>query len=218
MEWHTSDAENLAEIDRQVGQHDLAPAEYEVVRRAIYATADFDYLHSIHFSDNALASGAAALAARTTLVVDCPMVQVGIIRTIQNTFANPVYCGTDAITRPQRSKSDTAWGLETLARRYPEAIYVIGQSASAQVGLVELIVEKEVDPALVVAAPPCFGDTNASRQTLAELGVPHICTTDGKGGSMVAAAILDGLLDLSWQAYARKGTPQQQRTVAASRS
>ncbi len=220
MEWHASNAEHLASIDRQVGKHGLSPAIYEVVRRTIHATADFDYLHSIHFSENALKFGAAALAARTTIVVDDPMVQVGIVRTIQDTFANPVYCGAETITRPQRTKSEVAWGVETLARRYPEAIFVIGQSAEALSTLVSLIEAEEAAPALVIAAPPSFIPFKADestdppstlnpKQQLAQLHVPHIVTTCTKGSACVAAALLDGLLDLTWQAYVRKAAAKR---------
>lgn len=229
MEWHASNAEHLACIDRQVGDHGLPPAIYEVVRRTIHATADFDYLHSIHFSDNALKFGAAALAARTTIVVDGPMVQVGIVRTIQDTFANPVYCGAEAITRPQRAKSEVAWGVETLARRYPEAIFAIGQSAEALSTLVSLIEEGEAAPALVIAAPPCFSplcnDGSAAntsqlnpKQQLAQLNVPHIVTTGTKGAACVAAAIVDGLLDLTWQAYVRKAAAKRRHQEQQSRN
>ena len=228
MEWHASNAEHLACIDRQVGEHGLPPAKYEVVRRAIHATADFDYLHSIHFSENALKFGAASLAARTTIVVDVPMVQVGIVRTIQDTFANPVYCGGEAITRPQRAKSEVAWGVETLARRYPEAIFVIGQSAEALSTLVSLIEVEEAAPALVIAAPPSFPpmdnrsdddpDSANPKQQLANLHVPHIVTTGTKGAACVAAAILDGLLDLTWQAYVRKAAAKRRHQEQSRKS
>ena len=105
MEWHITDAQSLGIIDREIGPHALSPAEYEIVRRVIYTTADFEYKSLISFSEHALQSGAAALAARTTIVVDMPMVQVGITPVIQSTFANPVYCSMDAITRPQKEKN-----------------------------------------------------------------------------------------------------------------
>ncbi|MGL5510952.1 MAG: precorrin-8X methylmutase, partial [Microcoleaceae cyanobacterium] len=118
MEWHITDAQSLAIIDQEIGPHSFSPAEYEIVRRVIYATADFEYKSLVNFSDHALQSGAAALAARTTIIVDVPMVQVGIAPQLQNTFANPIYCSMDTITRPQKEKTQAAWGIETLAKRY----------------------------------------------------------------------------------------------------
>lgn len=201
MEWHISDAESLAIIDSEVDAHDFSPAEYEMVRRVIYATADFDYLQIVRFSNEAMQSGAAALAARTTIVVDEPMVQVGIARAIQDTFANPIYCSAEAITRPQKDKTRAAWGIETLALRYPEAIFVVGQSQTALASLVDLIQAQEISPALVIAASPGFLAIDKVKQQLDQLLVPHVRTEGRKGGATVAVALMDGLIDLAWQAY-----------------
>jgi precorrin-8X/cobalt-precorrin-8 methylmutase len=206
MEWHVSDARSLSVIDREIGEHSFSPAEYEIVRRVIYATADFEYKSLIRFSDMALQSGAAALAARSTVVVDDPMVQVGITPLIQSTFANPVYCSMDALTRPQKGKTTAAWGIETLARRYPEGIFVIGQAQTALFSLVELIEAEEIRPALVIGTPAGFTDAEAAKARLADSLVPHIRTTGRKGSSVVAAAIVNGLVDLAWQAYGRDRT------------
>lgn len=203
MEWHTSDAQSLAIIDREIGEHTFSPAEYEIVRRVIYTTADFEYKSLVRFSELALQSGAAALAARTTIVVDVPMVQVGISHNIQHTFANPVYCSMEAITRPQKEKTRAAWGIETLARRYPEGIFVIGQAQTALTAIVELIQAEEIRPALVVGTPSGFLDVAEAKARLEDSLVPHIRIEGRKGNAVVAAAIVNGLVDLAWQAYGR---------------
>jgi precorrin-8X/cobalt-precorrin-8 methylmutase len=201
MEWHVTDAQSLAIIDREIGDHAFSPAEYEIVRRVIYATADFEYKSLIRFSDLALQSGAAALAARTTIVVDVPMVQVGIASHIQSTFANPVYCSMEAITRPQKDKSRAAWGMETLARRYPEGIFVVGEAQTALTVIAELIRTEEIRPALVIGTPSGFVGVEAAKEQLAESLIPHIRVEGRKGSAVVAAAIVNGLIDLAWQAY-----------------
>ncbi len=201
MEWHVTDAQSLAIIDREIGDHIFSPAEFEIVRRVIYATADFEYRSLIRFSERALQAGAAALAARSTIVVDVPMVQVGISPTIQNTFANPVYCSMEALTRPQKDKSRAAWGIETLARRYPEGIFVVGQAQTALVALIELIEAEEIRPALVIGTPSGFVDEDVAKERLNDSLVSHIRIDGRKGSAVVAAAIVNGLVDLAWQAY-----------------
>ena len=205
MEWHITDAQSLAIIDREIGDHVFSPAEYEIVRRVIYATADFEYKSLIRFSERALQAGAAALAARTTIVVDVPMVQVGITQSIQGTFANPVYCSMDALTRPQKEKTRVAWGIETLARRYPEGIFVVGHAQTALTSLVELIEAEEIRPALVIGTPAGFVDTDVAKERLQDSLIPHIRTEGRKGSAVVAAAIVNGLVDLAWQAYGQEG-------------
>ncbi|WP_088892048.1 precorrin-8X methylmutase [Leptolyngbya ohadii] len=203
MEWHITDAESLRVIDTEIGEHSFSPSEYEIVRRIIYATADFEYKSLIRFSDQALQGGAAALAARSTIVVDVPMVQVGITPIIQSTFANPVYCSMDAHTRPQREKTRVAWGIETLAKRYPEGIFVIGQAQTALVELVKLIEAEEIKPALVIGTPAGFLGVDEAVKRLKDSLVPHIRIEGRKGSAVVAAAIVNGLVDLAWQAYGK---------------
>ena len=201
MEWHITDAQNLALIDREIDEHVFSPAEYEIIRRVIYATADFEYKNLIRFSERALQAGAAALAARSTIVVDVPMVQVAITLQIQNTFANQVYCSMDAIARSQQEKTRAAWGIETLAKRYPEGIFVVGQEQTALIRLVELIEAEEIRPALVIGTPPGFVDIDVTQERLHDSLVPHIYVEGCKGSAVVAAAIVNGLVDLAWQAY-----------------
>ncbi|OBQ29731.1 MAG: precorrin-8X methylmutase [Aphanizomenon flos-aquae MDT14a] len=206
MEWHITDAQSLAIIDSEIGDHIFSPAEYEIVRRVIYATSDFEYQSLIRFSEQALQVGAASLAARTTIVVDMPMVQASIAYDIQNTFANPVYCSMEALTRPQKEKTRSAWGIETLARRYPEGIFVIGQAQTALTALVELIAAEEIRPALVIATPADFVNLEPVKARLQESLVPYITIEGRKGNAVVAAAIVDGLVDLAWQAYGQDRT------------
>jgi precorrin-8X/cobalt-precorrin-8 methylmutase len=207
MEWHVTDAQSLRIIDQEVGDHGFSPSEYEIVRRVIYATGDYDYLNLIQFSDQALQSGAAALAARTTIIVDVPMVQVGITPVIQATFANPVYCSMDALTRPQKGKSQAAWGIETLAQRYPEGIFVIGASENALATLVDLIETEQVRPALVVGTPAGFIDAAVLKDRLQDAMIPHVRVDGRKGSAVAAAAIMNGLVDLAWQAYGKETPP-----------
>jgi precorrin-8X/cobalt-precorrin-8 methylmutase len=205
MEWHITDAQSLAIIDSEIGDHVFSPAEYEIVRRVIYATADFEYKSLIRFSERALQAGAAALAARTAIVVDVPIVQVGIAYDIQNTFANPVYCSMEALTRPQKEKTRAAWGIETLAKRYPEGIFVVGQAQTALTALVDLIEAEEIRPALIIATPVRFVNVDEAKERLQDSLVPHITIDSRKGNAVVAAAIVDGLVDLAWQAYGQDG-------------
>ncbi|MBC6424427.1 MAG: precorrin-8X methylmutase [Hormoscilla sp. SP5CHS1] len=206
MEWHITDAQSLAIIDREIGSHSFSLAEYEIIRRVIYATADFEYKSLIKFSDQALQSGAAALAARTTIVL---MVQVGIVHTIQNTFANPVYCSMETLTRPQREKTKAAWGIETLARRYPEGIFVIGEAQTALSALVELIEIEVIRPALVIGAPAGFVEVDVTKDRLNDSQVPHIRIEGRKGSAVVAAAIINKQLWRDAYVCSRASVPRK---------
>jgi len=134
-----------------------------------------------------------------------PMVQVGITANIQSTFANPVYCSMDTLTRPQKEKTRVAWGIETLAKRYPEGIFVVGQAQTALTSLVDLIEAEEIRPALVIGTPSGFIDADIAKERLRDSLVPSITIYGRKGSAVVAAAIMEGLIDLAWQAYGQDG-------------
>ncbi len=201
MELHITDAQSLAIIDQEIECYPWSPAEYEIVRRVVYATADFDYQQCLSFSERVLPSGAAALASRTTIIVDVPMVQVGIVPKLQPTFANPVYCSAQTITRPQKDKTQAASGLETLASRYPEGIFIIGESLPALTALVDLVQKQRIRPALVIATPINFIAGDDAKVVLQQANIPSITVTGRKGSPVVAVAILNGLVDLAWQAF-----------------
>lgn len=201
MEWHISDVQNLAVIEQEIDNQALSPAILEIVRRIILETADFEYQYLMQFSERALNDGAAAFAARSTIIVDTPMVQVGISPHLQETFANPIFCATETITRPQKEKTKADWGIQTLAKRYPEAIFVIGQSLTALTALVELIEEQEIKPALVIATPTAFINVEIVKERLKDADVPYITINGRKGGAMVAVAIVNALVDLTWICY-----------------
>ncbi|MEM7726742.1 MAG: precorrin-8X methylmutase [Cyanobacteria bacterium P01_A01_bin.45] len=212
MEWHSNDAQILASIDRDIDSHIFPPAEYEIVRRVIYATADFEYKSLIHFSDGALEAGATALSLRQPVVVDVSMVKAAIAQKIQKTFINPVYCALDSvissannidIDKNNPNKTIAALGTEVLAKPYPQGIFVIGQSPTALNVLISLIENKLVNPGLIIATPPEFAGLESKKQILQKFTVPHIITRSTKGNAAIASAICEGLIDLAWQVYGK---------------
>jgi precorrin-8X/cobalt-precorrin-8 methylmutase len=204
MEWHITDAQSLAIIDHEIGDRLISPAEYEIARRVIYATGDFEYKSLIKFSENAIPSAVAALSARTTIIVDLPMIQSGIAYELQETFANPIFCGLERMNRSQSAKTSVAWGLETLAKRYPESIFVIGQAQTALIALMKLVEAQEIKPALIIATSANFGGVDEDKQKLQNSSIPNITINSHKGNAVVATAILDSLIDLAWQAYGKE--------------
>ncbi|MEL6249114.1 MAG: precorrin-8X methylmutase, partial [Cyanobacteria bacterium J06627_15] len=59
----------------------------------------------------------------------------------------------------------------------------------------------EIRPALVVGTPAGFLEAEVIKARLQDSLVPNICISGRKGSPVVAAAILNGLIDLAWKAY-----------------
>lgn len=200
MELHLADVQNLAAIDRELGDCTLPPAQLEIIRQVIYQTGDFEYLSLLRFSSGCLNKAATALAARRNIIVDIPAIQVSIVPQLQKTLFNPVYCCQTTSTRPQKRLTRAAWGLEKLAPQHSEEIFVIGQDRSALTSLVELLERKVVRPSLIIATPPTFGEEKIETW-LTNSAVPHIYVEGCKGGAAIATAILNTLVKLTWRAY-----------------
>lgn len=191
--------QSFAIIDREVGKHNLSELEYQIVRRVIHATADFEYLNLLQFSDDAIASGIAAIRNKVPIVTDVTMVKQGIQTMVSKTFNNPLMAAIDLapVAAPHKTRSET--GMLRCCSRYPDAIYVVGNAPTALLALSQHMSKVDTLPGLVIGVPVGFVSVIESKQALAQLNVPQIITQGRKGGSPVAAAILNALLILALQ-------------------
>ncbi|MBU6228335.1 MAG: precorrin-8X methylmutase [Cyanobacteria bacterium REEB459] len=191
--------ESFALIDQEFGPHHLTPAEYAVVRRVIHSTADFDFKHLVHFSPGAIAAGVGALRAGCPLLVDVTMVRQGIASMVQRTFQNPLLTAVTLVERAAPGRTRTETGLLQGLTQVPGAIVVIGNAPTALLSLCDQIEAGATQPALVVGAPVGFVAVEAAKQRLAQQRIPQIRVEGRKGGSAVAAAIVNALLVMAWQ-------------------
>jgi precorrin-8X/cobalt-precorrin-8 methylmutase len=73
-------------------------------------------------------------------------------------------------------------------------IFAIGNAPTALVRLYELICEEKLKPELVIGVPVGFVNVVESKELLLQTQVPHIVARGRKGGSNIAAAIVNALL------------------------
>jgi precorrin-8X/cobalt-precorrin-8 methylmutase len=203
MEWNFFTAQKLAVIDREIGVNNFTLAEYEIVRRVIYYTADFEYKSLLNFSQKPIKNGASALVCRSSIIVDVPMVQAGIMTSLAKTFSNPIYCLQD-INSSLPPKNKKSWALYTLLKRYPGAICIIGQNQFMLTALLELLDSENIQPSLIIATPPIFLHFKTIKHKFNNCFVPNIRINNSKGGVNVAVAIFNSLVDLAWLAYEEK--------------
>jgi precorrin-8X/cobalt-precorrin-8 methylmutase len=196
--------ESFAVIDREMGAHCFSPDEYAVVRRVIHSTADFEFKHLLHFSPGAIDRATAALAAGAAIVTDVSMVKQGISTLVSKTFGNPIFCAVDRVASALPGKTRTEAGLLQCWQEHPEAVYAIGNAPTALLALCNCLSDAAIQPALVIGAPVGFISVRESKAALAQISVPQIRVDGRKGGSSVAAAIVNALLVLAWEQTAAK--------------
>jgi len=192
--------QSFAVIDREIGEHNFSPAQYAVVRRVIHSTADFEFKHLIQFSPGAIEAGIAALRHRIPIVTDVGMVKQGVAGVVAQTFANPLISAVERVPVALPGKTRTETGLLQVAQEFPAAIFVIGNAPTALLALCQELSEAPVLPALVIGAPVGFIAVLESKAALARTPVNQIRVEGRKGGSPVAAAILNALIVLAWEA------------------
>ncbi|MEQ8957114.1 MAG: cobalt-precorrin-8X methylmutase [Coleofasciculus sp. C2-GNP5-27] len=191
--------QSFAIINQEMGEHKFTPDEYAIVRRVIHSTADFELAKLIYFSPEAIASGIAAIQNKVPIITDVGMVKQGITGMVSKTFGNPVMAAVEQASVALPGKTRTETGLLSCYRQFPEAIYVFGNAPTALLALCAELQQASVKPALVIGAPVGFISVVEAKEALAKTPVPQIRINGRKGGSPVAAAILNALIVLAWE-------------------
>jgi precorrin-8X/cobalt-precorrin-8 methylmutase len=193
--------QSFAIIEAEAGPHAYSPGQWAVVRRMIHTSADFDYLHSVRFSDWAVTAGIAAIRAGATVYTDTAMARAGIRGRELARFGGRVVClmGEAEIALAAQAGGITRAraAVEAVADRLDGSIYVVGNAPTALLRLIELIQEGCAPPALVVGLPVGFVNAAESKAALPVTAVPYITNVGRKGGSNVAAAVVNALILLA---------------------
>lgn len=191
--------ESFRIIDQEVGQHNLSLLEYQIARRVIHSTADFEFLDLLKFSPKAIDSGINFLSNQTTIITDVTMVKQGIINLVSKTFKNSIITAIEKAPHALPQKTRTETGLLKCYQQCPHGIYVIGNAPTALLALCQQINQKKLKPSLIIGVPVGFVSVLESKEMLATIDVPQILVEGRKGGSPVAAAIINSLLILAWE-------------------
>lgn len=199
------EAESFRIIDAEVGPHDWPAAEWPIVRRVIHTSADFDYARTMIISADAVGRGISALRAGRGIVTDTTMALSGINKGLLERFGVPVSC---FVADPEVSAEAPRLGItrSILAMRKAacdpgNGIFVIGNAPTALFELLRLVREEGWRPDLVIGLPVGFVGAEESKEELLREApghlIPFITNRGRKGGSNVAAAVVNALLRLA---------------------
>lgn len=176
----------------------LAAGTEDIVKRVIHATADFDYAENLVFSENAVKCARDAISGGCDIVTDTEMAKSGINKKILASFGGNVHCfvGNETVAREaeRRGVTRSKVAMEYAAGLEKPCIFVIGNAPTALMSLLDLAEAGKVSPALVVGAPVGFVHVVESKERLLASGLPYIVARGRKGGSNVAAAIVNALV------------------------
>jgi precorrin-8X/cobalt-precorrin-8 methylmutase len=184
-------------IEREIGAHNLRNEQWIIVRRMIHTSADFGYKDMVRFHSDAIKSGLDAIRSGKNIITDTNMARVGIRKREIEQFGGRVKCymndqqvhSNAKATGVTRAKIAVDMAVEDMQG----GIYVIGNAPTALLRLIELVKEQKARPALIIGLPVGFVNAAESKAALMELDYPYISNVGRKGGSNVAASVVNAL-------------------------
>lgn len=194
------EGESFRIILNELGRHNFSRQELPIVQRVIHATADFEYAQLLAFSATAIEDGIRALRSGCLVLTDVQMTAVGISQPYLQRFSGSVRCAvadpeTTALAK-EAGITRSAAAIRRLANDLPGSIVTLGNAPTALFEVLRLA-EAGHRPALVVGVPVGFVNAAESKAALQESDLSYITVPGRKGGSTVAAAIVNALLRLA---------------------
>jgi precorrin-8X/cobalt-precorrin-8 methylmutase len=185
---HPIETESYRILRGMVDLSHLKPLSRAVAERVIYASADLDYAESLILDEAALERGISALRRNEPVIADVGMVAAGI--TGRQTLCLVSDPRAQALSQ-QLGITRSAAGFRVATEEIGKgAVWVVGNAPTALFELLEL----DVAPALVIGLPVGFVGASESKDALLHSGLPAVANRGAKGGSAVAAAVLNALI------------------------
>lgn len=184
-------------IDSVMGDVNFSDEEMLVAKRMIHTTGDFEYRKIIVFKDNFLEEAKASIEKGIKIFTDTKMAYQGINKpALEKSSCDLVYYIDDDDVREAAKAKGTTRSACALEKAVENGVkgFVIGNAPTALFRLIELIKEGKVDPDFVVGVPVGFVGAAESKEALREVEVASVSTVGTKGGSNVAASIINALL------------------------
>ena len=188
-------------IDREVGNHDFNGSQWAIVRRMIHTTADFEFKDMVRFHPGAIAAGINAIRDGKMIITDTNMARVGIRSKELAQFGVTVKCYMNDPLIHEKAKSNGTTrakaAVDMAVDDMRDGIYVVGNAPTALLRLIELIHAGKVRPALIIGLPVGFVNAAESKAVLLEMDYPYISNIGRKGGSNLAASVVNALTILA---------------------
>ena len=193
--------ESFRIISKELGPTDLDETTFKVVQRVIHATGDFSFLENMRVSATAISTGIQAIREGKNILTDVTMVAAGISKPLLGKWGGKVICNvadpevakTALAEHKTRSEVAIERGLEQNI-----GIVAIGNAPTALIQTINNLKGNSTQPQpLVIGVPVGFVNAAESKALLVEQNDCYITSLGRKGGSPVAAAIVNSLLRLA---------------------
>ncbi len=195
---HEIENKSMEIIEKELGDVAINSLQRPILKRVIHTTADFDYVENLAFSHDAIESAMSAFKNGCVIVTDTTMAMAGINKKILTENGSEVHCfiGDEDVAIKSKNEGTTraTQCMIKAATIKKPLIFAIGNAPTALITLNELVKQNKVAPSLIIGVPVGFVNVVESKELILKSGVPHIVAKGRKGGSNVAAAIVNAML------------------------
>lgn len=192
--------ESFRRITEELGDKTFPVGIDLVVKRVIHTTADFSFADTLLFSENVVEKGKEAIRRGACVVTDTNMALAGINKARLAKFGAAARCfmaEADVVAEArERGVTRAAISMERAAALAAERplILAVGNAPTALIKIKELVDAGVMEPALLIGVPVGFVNVVEAKELFVGSSIPHIIARGQKGGSTVAAAIVNAIL------------------------
>lgn len=184
-------------ITEILGDKKLDERYEAIIKRCIHTSADFEYADSMYFTDGVVEAVQDAIKKGAYIVTDTKMAQSGINKKRITEYGGEVLCfiGDEDVAKEAKERGVTRSlvSMEKAAELERPVIFAIGNAPTALFSIEALIKAGKLNPVAVIGVPVGFVNVVESKEHIIDLGVPCIIARGRKGGSNVAAAIINAI-------------------------
>ena len=185
-------------ITQELGERKIDPEFELVVKRVIHTTADFDYYDNLCFSEHAVLRMMDAIRAGCDVITDTTMAQSGINKKILAQFGGQARCfiGDEDVAEEAKARGVTRSlvSMEKAARLNKPLIFAIGNAPTALFSICDLMRAGKLQPEMIIGVPVGFVNVVEAKEEVMRTAQNYIVARGRKGGSNVAAAIVNAVL------------------------
>jgi len=184
-------------IGEEMGEHKFTDKELSIIKRVIHTTADFDYKNIVYIRNGAIDEAIALLKKGTSIYTDTKMALAGINNKALKDLSCKAICyvSDENVVEIAKARQITR-SMAALEKAVQDGVefFIFGNAPTALFRLKELIKEGKCNAKFIVAAPIGFVGAAESKKEIEKLDIPMIVVRGRKGGSSVAASILNALM------------------------
>ena len=192
------EAKSMRMIDEEIGKLNCTEAERKTIKRVVHASADTELAAKVSFSAGAVEKAQKLIREGADIITDVTMLKSGINERKLAQYGGELKCFIrdeevmEAAEKTALTRSIMA--VRKAAKLPGKKIFAIGNAPTALFELLRLKEEENLQIDFIVGTPVGFVGAAESKEELMQSDIPHISLKGRKGGSAIAASIVNSIL------------------------